>query len=94
MPPRDPTPYVVLVRGDAEVACWALPAGLRPDLSVVDQLARLQVTARRLGYSIRLRDAPSRLRELIDLVGLSDILAGPAGNRRADGDEAADIADG
>ena len=59
-----------------------------------DQLARLQVTARRLGYSIRLRDAPSRLRELIDLVGLSDILAGTAGNRRADGGEAADIADG
>jgi ABC-type transporter Mla MlaB component len=87
-------PYVVLVRGDAEVACWAVPAGRRPDLSVVDQLARLQVTAGRLGYSIRLRDAPNRLRELIDLVGLSDILAGPAGNRRADAGEAADIADG
>ncbi len=78
MPPREPTPYVVLVRGDAEVACWPLPAGRRPDLSVVDRLARLQLGARRAGYSIRLRDAPSRLRELIDLAGLSDIVAGAA----------------
>jgi len=69
----------VLVRGDAEVACWPLPAGRRRDLSVVDQLARLQLAARRLGCSIRLRDAPGRLRELIDLAGLSDIVTGVAG---------------
>ena len=72
-------PYVVLVRGNAEVACWPLPAGLRPDLWVVDRLARLQLAARRAGYSIRLRDAPGRLRELIDLAGLSDIVTDAAG---------------
>jgi len=79
---------VVLVRGDAELACWPLPAGQNPDLWVVDQLARLQLAARRLGCSLRLRGAPSQLRELLGLAGLSDILmtepvsrdpAGPAG---------------
>ena len=79
MPPQDPTPCVVLVRGDAEVACWPLPAGRHPDISLVDQLARLQLAARRLGYMIRLRDAPGELRELIDLAGLSEIVTDAAG---------------
>lgn len=65
---------MVVVRGDAEVACWPLPAGRHADLAVVDSLARLQLAARRLGYSIRLRDAPGRLLELIDLAGLSAIV--------------------
>jgi hypothetical protein len=72
-------PYVVLVRGDAEMASWPLPAGRSPDLSVVDRLARLQVAARRAGCSVRLRDAPSQLRELIDLAGLSGIVTDAAG---------------
>jgi hypothetical protein len=67
---------VVLVRGGAEVASWPLPEGPSPDLSVIDRLARLQLAARRLGCSIRLRDAPGRLRELIDLAGLSGIVTG------------------
>ena len=69
---------MVLVRGDAEVACWPLPAGRRPDLSVVDRLARLQLHASRVGYSIRLRGAPSQLRELIELAGLSGIVTDAA----------------
>jgi hypothetical protein len=90
-------PCVVLVRGGAEVACWPLPAGQNPDLWAVDQLARLQLAARRLGCSLRLRGAPSRLRELIDLAGLSDILTtepvsgdrgGPAGEPDDDGSAA------
>jgi hypothetical protein len=72
-------PYVVLVRGDVEVASWPLPPGGSPDLSVIDRLARLQVAARRAGCSVRLRDAPSQLRELIDLAGLSGIIADAAG---------------
>jgi hypothetical protein len=65
---------VVLVRGVAEVASWPLPEGRCPDLSVIDRLARLQLAARHLGCSIRVRDAPGRLRELIDLAGLSGIV--------------------
>jgi anti-anti-sigma regulatory factor len=45
-----------------------------PDAGTVDALARLQLTARRLGCEIRLRGASPRLRELLVLVGLGDVL--------------------
>jgi hypothetical protein len=61
---------VVLTRGPAEVASWPLARGCRPDLAVVDELARLSLAARRLGCSIWLRDACEELAELLELVGL------------------------
>jgi hypothetical protein len=61
---------VVLVRDNAEVASWPLVLPARPDLSVVDELARLQLAARRLGCSIRLRDGQGDLWGLLDLTGL------------------------
>jgi hypothetical protein len=45
-----------------------------PDLAVVDALARLQLAARRLGYSIGLRHPSAELRALLDLVGLADVV--------------------
>jgi hypothetical protein len=70
---------VVLVCRDVEVASW-LVAGLdRPDLAVVDELARLQLAARRLGCSIRLRAAGTEVCELLDLVGLGELAPGAAG---------------
>jgi len=51
------------------------------DATAVDALARLQLTARRLGRSIRLRNAPDDLRELLALTGLSDELPLCAGLR-------------
>jgi anti-anti-sigma regulatory factor len=45
-----------------------------PDLAMVDVLARLQLAARRRGLQLRLRRAPPELRELIQLVGLTDVL--------------------
>ena len=65
---------VVLVCGRTEVARWPLTGAGRPDLSVVDRLARLQRAARRLGCSIRLRDACPELVGLVDLVGLGEAL--------------------
>ena len=44
------------------------------DLASVDALARLELVARQLGCSIRLRHTTGALRELIELVGLSDVL--------------------
>ncbi|MFF4231293.1 STAS domain-containing protein [Streptomyces sp. NPDC001820] len=41
-----------------------------PDLVAVNALARLQLTARRLGCRIRLHNAGHELRSLLDLVGL------------------------
>jgi hypothetical protein len=64
---------VVLVCGDVEVASWPLAGLDRPDLAVVNELARLQLAARRLGCSIRLRAACTELRELLDLVGLGEL---------------------
>jgi hypothetical protein len=65
---------VVLLLGGAEVASWPLAGSGRPDLAVVDELARLQLLVRRAGCSIRLRDACVDLLALLDLVGLSDVL--------------------
>ncbi|MGB9281455.1 MAG: hypothetical protein WCB57_15420, partial [Pseudonocardiaceae bacterium] len=62
---------VVLVHGAAEVASWPLMAWDRPDLAVVDELARWQLAARRLGCSIQVREACGELVELLDLLGLS-----------------------
>jgi len=46
----------------------------RPDLETVDELARLQLAARRSGCQIRLIDVPDRLRALIELAGLAGAL--------------------
>ena len=48
----------------------ALPA----DARVVDALARVALVARRHGCELWLCDAPSELRELIEFMGLSDVL--------------------
>ncbi len=64
---------VVLVRGDVEVATWRIVSG-RQDLSMVDVLARTQLAARRLGCSVRLHEPSLELCELLDLVGLADVL--------------------
>jgi anti-anti-sigma regulatory factor len=44
------------------------------DLATIDGLARLQLTARRLGRRVRLRDPSPALSELLDLFGLADVL--------------------
>jgi ABC-type transporter Mla MlaB component len=43
-------------------------------MAIVDQLARLQLEAQRLGCSIRVRNACAELRELIELSGLDDVV--------------------
>jgi hypothetical protein len=45
-----------------------------PNLVTVDALARLQLTARRLGHRVRLRHASRELQELLALVGLRDVV--------------------
>jgi len=47
---------------------------LSPDLVAVDALARLQLSARRLGLEIRLRHGSAELRDLLNLVGLREVL--------------------
>jgi ABC-type transporter Mla MlaB component len=49
------------------------------DAAAVDGLARMQLTALRRGRRIKFDRAPSELRDLIHLVGLSDVLSGRLG---------------
>ncbi len=67
---------VVLVAADGrEALVLRLPAG-RPDLHVVDLLARLRLTAVRCGGRLVLRGDGGDLRALLSLVGLAGVLDG------------------
>jgi ABC-type transporter Mla MlaB component len=63
----------LLERSGADVAvCDA--SGVDPDAVTIDALARLQLAARRHGCVVRLRNASPELRELVDFMGLKDVL--------------------
>jgi hypothetical protein len=64
-----------------------------PDLAVIEALARFQLMARRAGEQVWLEDVSAALGELLDLAGLRQALAGPAG-KRADSATPADEAAG
>jgi hypothetical protein len=74
---RVPTPVnyatLVVVRDEVVVNSWSLAGAGPPDAATVDELARLYVVVRRLGYSVRLRDVSADLRRLLDLCGLSHL---------------------
>lgn len=70
---------VVLVRDDLELASWPLLVGGGADLAAVARLARLQLAARRRGCSLQLRHACPQLLELLELVGLDEVV--PAAGR-------------
>lgn len=65
---------VVLLRDGVEVARWPVAAGACVDVGLVGRLARLQLTALRMGCSIEVRDASCELAGLLDLAGLGDLL--------------------
>jgi ABC-type transporter Mla MlaB component len=47
-----------------------------PDAITIDALARLQLTARRLGHRVELRGTCEELEDLLALTGLREVLAG------------------
>ena len=79
-----------IARGDIQALCERIRALLKnsdvrlvvcdvgalvdPDAVTVDALARLQLTARRLGHRVRLRGACGDLQGLLLLMGLSEVL--------------------
>lgn len=63
----------LLARTDAVVACDV--SGVDPDVVTVDALARLQLAARRRDCCVELRNASAGLLELVELMGLSHVLA-------------------
>jgi STAS domain len=70
---------VLLAAGVVEVITCEVGGLTEPDPDAVDALARLQLTARRLGRSIRLRHPRPELRDLLGLTGLCTELPCGAG---------------
>ena len=60
----------LLEGGGVELVICDVGSLVHPDAVAVDALARLALTARRLGCRLRLRHASSDLRELIAFMGL------------------------
>ena len=58
-----------------------------PDVALVDALARLQLAARRAGWTMWLRESSGELRDLIDLCGLGCALALEADGQPEEGEE-------
>ena len=65
----------LLTQSDAHVVLCDV-IGVDPDAVTVDALARLQLAARRHGCQVRLRHASHELLELVDFMGLNDVLPG------------------
>jgi ABC-type transporter Mla MlaB component len=64
----------LLERCDAGRVACDVGALAVPDVVTIDALARLQLTARRLGYRVELQRACGELEDLLVLTGLSDVL--------------------
>ena len=67
---------MVLVQGDHEVELGGVDREQRCDLGLVDDLLRLKLMAKQLGWAIRIVEVRPDLRELFELVGLADQLEG------------------
>lgn len=55
--------------GEADFVTCDVSALAHPDLEAIDTLAHVQLTARRKGRAVRLRNAPVDLRSLLALTG-------------------------
>ena len=62
---------VELDGGHADVVVFEVGALVSPDLRTIDALARACLAARRDGCELRLSDASTELRELLELAGLA-----------------------
>ena len=65
---------VLIVNAETDEVLGYVDAS-RPDLALVESLARMQLRARRRGERVRLRNVPDDLRGLLELVGLTEVLA-------------------
>jgi ABC-type transporter Mla MlaB component len=70
---------LLLANGDVDLVTCEVGGLVHPDVTAIDALARLQLTARRSGRAIRLRNAQVELRDLVALTGLRDELPVCAG---------------
>ena len=66
-----PRAVLALVHGSEHAPLGPVFGSTRCDLGFVEDLLRLQLVARRFGWSIRLTQVRPDLLELVDLVGLT-----------------------
>lgn len=78
---------VTLVRGDEQLPLGMVDGGTRCDLGFVDDLVRLQLTARRRGWSVRLDEVREDFLEILVLVGLAEALVLEPGRKAEGGEE-------
>lgn len=71
-----PRAVVVLRRNGEDVLLGPVYGPDRCDLGFVEDLLRVQLAARRFGWTIRLVEVRDDLRELIEMVGVSTDLVG------------------
>jgi hypothetical protein len=64
----------LLEGSDADRVVCDVGALVDPDVVTVEALARVRLTARRLGRGVRVRSACDELLDLVALMGLSDVL--------------------
>jgi ABC-type transporter Mla MlaB component len=64
----------LLVASNEGLMICDVAAVVDPDVTTVEALARLQLTALRLGCRIRLRHPCPELRELVAFIGLGNVL--------------------
>ncbi|HLM96071.1 MAG TPA: hypothetical protein VK283_07130 [Acidimicrobiales bacterium] len=76
-----PWARVVLAWTDDSVLVTILSGQGAPDLSMVDDLARLQLAVRRAGGRMHLEDVAPALSRLLDLAGLGRKVRGEAEGR-------------
>jgi hypothetical protein len=96
--PRCERVRVLLERNEVDMVTCEVGGLAVPDLATVEVLARLKLTAQRLGSSIHLRHLGSELKELLILTGLYDVLTREPGRQleqpeQARIEESADAAD-
>ena len=60
--------------GRADVVVCDVAGVSDPDCATVDALARMQLTAKRLGSGLRLRGASDELHELLAMAGLCEVV--------------------
>ena len=60
--------------GQTDVVVCDVAGVSDPDCATVDALARMQLTAKRLGSGLRLRGASDELHELLAMAGLCEVV--------------------
>jgi hypothetical protein len=63
--------------GGTTIATWTVGGAGRPDLGVVDRIARLRLDAKSRGQTLVLSEVCADLAALIRFVGLADVLVVP-----------------